>query len=165
MQVFAKLAYDYLGNEDIDWFNFHKEKQDELDQSAEWDPYTKRFKLPGSDVWEDMTNAYEQMGGATQRATDSLKSLPQTQQDGEAINQEQTFTPNTKDFQPTDTSAQPDDPRMLDIARDWSSDEYRWSYDGHQLHMWRVFNRSAYGPSHYDMFGTEGYDNHSQGRV
>ena len=77
---------------------------------------------------------------------------------------EMDFTPPTTDVPSADVSL-PDDPRMLDIARDWNSAEYRWSYDGTQLHMWRVFNRSAYGPSHYDMFGHEGYDSHSQGRV
>lgn len=133
LQVFAKLSYDYLGSDnDLDWFNFHKDQQDQMDATQDQDPDW---------AWDD------------------------PQQDGEAISQEQTFTPNEQQFTPTDTSAQPDDPRMLDIARDWDSDEYRWSYDGRELHMWRVFNRSAYGPSHYDMFGHEGYSNHSQGRV
>lgn len=93
------------------------------------------------------------------------------QDEGAAISQNPNALPNEIDFTPPaqdDPSADvslPDDPRMLEIARDWESDEYRWSYDGTQLHMWRVFNRSAYGPSHYDMFGHEGYNSHSQGRV
>lgn len=60
---------------------------------------------------------------------------------------------------------QPNNARLLDIVKRPSTLEYRWSYDGHQLHIWRVYNRSSYGPSHYDMFGSEGYEQHSQGRV
>lgn len=65
----------------------------------------------------------------------------------------------------TPTGQQPDNPKLLDIVRDPKTIEYRWSYDGKQLHIWRVFSRTSYGPSHYDMFGNDGYENHSQGRV
>lgn len=54
---------------------------------------------------------------------------------------------------------------VLDIEADPASKEYRWSYDGTDLHIWQVTNRRLYGPSHYDMFGNEGYGKHSQGRV
>ena len=94
-------------------------------------------------------------------------------QNGDAIsqnsitqpNEETDFTPTPGDDTPSANVSLPDNPAVVDIARDWDSQEYRWSYDGTQLHMWRVYNRSAYGPSHYDMFGHEGYSNHSQGRV
>lgn len=58
-----------------------------------------------------------------------------------------------------------DDPRLLAIERNPASAEWRWSMDDNQLHIWRVINRYQYGPSHYDMFGSEGYSKHSQGRV
>jgi hypothetical protein len=59
----------------------------------------------------------------------------------------------------------PEDLTLLDIEENPRSLEYRWSYDGHDLHIWQVTNRKTWGPSHYDMFGSEGYDQHSQGRV
>lgn len=58
-----------------------------------------------------------------------------------------------------------EDEELLDIEANPASTEYRWSYDGHDLHIWQVTNRRQYGPSHYDMFGSEGYQQHSQGRV
>jgi hypothetical protein len=58
-----------------------------------------------------------------------------------------------------------EDPEVLDIEANPYSKEYRWSYDGHDLHIWQVTNRKMYGPSHYDMFGETGYGEHSQGRV
>lgn len=140
LQVFAKLSYDYMGgsDNDVDWFNFHKDQQDELDSTQDQDPDW---------AWDDTTKEF---------------APPK----GDSIDQNQTLTPtDNPQYTPTDTSAQPDNAKMLDIARDWDSLEYRWSYDGKQLHMWRVYNRSAYGPSHYDMFGHDGYSNHSQGRV
>lgn len=58
-----------------------------------------------------------------------------------------------------------EDVELLDIEANPQSQEYRWSYDGYDLHIWEVTNRKMYGPSHYDMFGSEGYDEHSQGRI
>jgi len=63
------------------------------------------------------------------------------------------------------TNPYPDNEQVLKIENDPASIEYRWSYDGDQLHIWPVPNRWFYGPSHYDMFGSDGYADHSQGRV
>jgi hypothetical protein len=76
---------------------------------------------------------------------------------------------NPYDYQPPEGdnphAYNPEDLKLLDIEEDPQSLEYRWSYDGHDLHIWQVTNRKMWGPSHYDMFGSEGYDEHSQGRV
>jgi hypothetical protein len=78
---------------------------------------------------------------------------------------DQTFTPQHEDPSADPAERFADNPALLAIESNPKSTEYRWSYDGTHLHIWRVLNRWQYGPSHYDMFGREGYEAHSQGRV
>ena len=120
--------------------------------------YLHKLADEGPNNWLDYSDVLD----SQQKGNDIYQGL-----NSEPIDKEQDFTPEAEgtSYEDNIPTNQPDDPKMIDIARDWDSEEYRWSYDGHQLHMWRVFNRSAYGPSHYDMFGTNGYANHSQGRV
>lgn len=134
-RVFAKLSLDYL----------------------------RKYSVPlTDDEWEksmqgihEMGQDYAETGGdVAQPIEDSHTKLNPVPPTGEA------------DITPNNTSnLQPDDPKLLSIERNKDSKEFRWSYDGTQLHIWAVLNRWQYGPSHYDMFGFNGYDQHSQGRV
>jgi hypothetical protein len=53
---------------------------------------------------------------------------------------------------------------LREAMKDEKSLEFRYSFDGNQLHVWLV-NRNTKSPSHFDQFGKEGYKNHSQGRI
>lgn len=142
-QVFAKLSYDYMGvDDDVDWI-LPEEKQQN-----------------GDDISQNAITQPNETGLTDDQKRDEILKVMRPDE-----GPEQNFTPTEGEDSNIADIHQPDDPRMLEIARDWDSDEYRWSYDGTQLHMWRVFNRNSYGPSHYDMFGHDGYESHSQGRV
>jgi hypothetical protein len=53
---------------------------------------------------------------------------------------------------------------LRDAMRDDESLEFRYSFDGGELHVWPV-DRKTKTPSHFMQFGTEGYKEHSQGRI
>lgn len=147
-EVFAKLSSDYLRKLSDNYMRNEGDSPYDSALQAEQNGYNKNNWMD----WDDFENLHD-------KGEDIYQGLVT-----EPTEQETTFTPPTQDDPSADVSL-PDNPQVIEIARDWDSDEYRWSYDGQQLHMWRVFNRGTYGPSHYDMFGHEGYSNHSQGRV
>lgn len=152
-RVFAKLSRDYISLMQ----KFAQGGNNWLDSDDLLGDYQK-----GNNIYQGLDSPQINNG-----STDDFLAGGYARQDEEAPTEEPTEEMpqlgESKDHM--DQPNQPDDPRMLEIYRNKDSQEFRWSYDGTQLHMWRVFNRNTFGPSHYDMFGFHGYDTHSQGRV
>lgn len=148
-RVFAILVQDYIA------------KYGAPMNQDEWSEGMDRIHQMGQDIL-NVPQQYDEFGSAVDKANQSVKGLidkyvTPKQQEG--------VIPQTQTQESTQSSQWSDNPALLAIERNKDSTEWRWSYDGTQLHIWRVLNRWQYGPSHYDMFGSTGYSDHSQGRV
>lgn len=172
-EVFAKISADYIklgaGEDNINRIqNALTENQKPIEIGSQWtDDTGERHTVTNV---EDGRVYYELANGHGDMSENIWRYYMKPIADAFSYPADATSLPDNQEqpqqtIDPIAEGAMKDDPTLLAIERNPESQEWRWSMDNNQLHIWRVLNRWQYGPSHYDMFGSEGYNDHSQGRV